>query len=289
MWFFYALAFAVISSFSIIIAKKVMKDVDQYAYLLLVSIFTFPFLFLSSLAFYGIPRLDPGFWMPTITGTAISVLASLLVYKAIRESEISLVNPISSFNPVFTTIVSFIFLGEKLKFTDTLGILLIVLGAYFLQLSKSKEGLFAPFTALVNHKGVRLAIVAYLLWSITPAFEKTAILYTSPQNPPFAAFIGKTVAILLLVPVAWKKSITPIRKALVSWKWILLDGILGGLGISAAFIAYSLSPLGIATAVFKLSVIIVPVLGWLFFKEKGIKERLAGSFVMLLGVIFLVV
>lgn len=287
MWFFYALAFAIISSFSVIIAKKVMQSVDQYSYLLFVSICTVPYLIILSLVFFKQPNLDRAFWLAITTGTAISVVAAILAYKAIRESEVSLVNPISAFNPMFVAIISFFILNEMLGLRDVLGIIVIVIGAYVLQASKSKKGFFEPIRALVTHKGVQLSFVAYFLWAITPSFEKTAILHANPSNPLFVASVEKTLSILIFIPIVFKKSITPIKKVFASWRLILLDGLLGGLGIGAAFMAYSLSPLGLATAVFKLSVVIVPVLGWLFFKEKDIKERLLGALIMLGGVILL--
>lgn len=289
MWFWYALAFALLSSIGTIIAKKVMKSVDHYTFLLINSIFIAPFLLIFALYFYGIPKLDTTFWIVTLLGTAISVFAAILAYKAIRESEISLVGPLSAFNPIFTTIVSFFTLKELISLNDILGILLIVLGAYALQFSKNKNGLLAPIVALSTYKGVRLTLVANLLWAITPTFEKTAIFHTFPQNPSFAAMIGQIIAIAIYIPLVGKLSKNPVQAFKLNYKWFLLAGLLGGLGITFAFIAYSTSPLGISTAVFKLSILFTVLFGWVFFKEKDIKEKLLGTIIMLLGVTLIVI
>lgn len=172
MWFYFAIAFAVLSSCSVLVAKKVMREVDQYTYLLLVSIFTAPYLLIFSLIFFDLPKLDSSFWLATITGTIISVVASIFVYRAIKESELSLVNPISAFNPIFTTIIAFFFLGEILQPKDILGVVIVVIGTYILQLSKSQNGFFEPLKGLINHKGVQLAFIGFFLWGITPSFEK---------------------------------------------------------------------------------------------------------------------
>jgi uncharacterized membrane protein len=284
MWFIYALTFAFLSSVGIIIAKKVMKEMDEYSYLLFGSLFTFPFLLAISLLFYKLPNLDRTFWLVTILGTLMSVMAAILAYKAIRSSEVSLVNPISAFNPVFTTIFSFLILSERISLRDISGILLVVIGAYLLQASKLKEGIFAPLKALILHRGVQLSFLAYFIWSITPIFEKTAIFHTNPQNPPFAALMGQMVAILIYFPIVYKFSSGVRLQVQKNWKILLLVGILGGFGITSAFLAMSLNSLGITTAIFKLSLIFVPVLSYFFFKEKDIKNRLLGSFVMLIGV-----
>lgn len=288
MWFLFALAFAIISSFSVIVAKKLMKDIDQYTYLLASSIFTAPFLLITALVFFKPPSLDNVFWLVTIIGTAVSVTAAILAYKAIRESEVSLVNPISAFNPVFTAIISFFTLKEVISTRAVLGIIMVVAGAYILQISKTQKSLWAPVKALINHKGVRLSFAAYFLWAITPTFEKTAIFHTNPQNPSFAAFVGQLIAISIYIPLAIRMSKKPLKVIKPNLKWFLLVGVLGGVGITCAFVAYSLSPLGVSTAVFKLSMVFTVILGWLFFKERDIKERLLGSLVMLGGVTLLV-
>lgn len=289
MWFFYALAFAFLSSISVIIAKKVMLKTDHYSYILFSCIFTAPFLYILSTLFFEKPTIDSTFWLVTVLGTVISISAAIMAFKAIRESEVSLVNPISAFNPVFTTIISFFTLKEIVGLKSILGIVLVVLGAYFLQISKFNKGFLNPIKALITHKGVQLTFLAQLLWAITPSFEKTAILHTIPKNPSFAAFVGQLIAILLLIPLVFKLSDKPLLNLRINIKWFFLVGILSGLSITCAFMAYSLSPLGVSTAIFKLSLIIIPVLSWLFFKEKDIKERLLGSFIMLCGVILLII
>lgn len=289
MWFWYAITFAIISSFSVIIAKKVMQKVDQYTYLFVSSLFTVPFLLILALVFFQIPSLDTTFWRAIVVGTVISVTAALLAYKAIRESEISLVNPISAFNPLFTAIISFFTLKEVINIRGILGIVTIVAGAYILKISKSKKGFFEPIRALVTHRGVQLSFLAYFLWAITPTFEKTAILHTSPQNPSFAAFVGQIVAILIYIPLVMKLSKKPFEAVRLNVKWFLLVGMLGGLGVTSAYMAFSLTNLGFATAIFKLSMVFTVILGWVFFKEKDIKQRLLGSLVMLLGVTLLVI
>lgn len=241
-----------------------------------------------SLVFYRIPNLDTTFWLVTIFGTLISVVAAILAYRAIRNSEISLVNSISAFNPVFTTIISFIVLGEKIAIKGVFGVLLVVVGGYLLQLSEAKKDWLRPLKALLRHKGVQLSFLAYFLWAVTPAFEKTAVIHTTPNNPPFAAFVGQVIAVIILFPIVAKLSPQNIKKGLKMWKMFLLNGFLAGAAISLAFIAYKLTALGALTAVLKLNLVFVPVLGWVFFKERDFKERLLGSVVMLIGVILLV-
>lgn len=95
------------------------------------------------------------------------------------------------------------------------------------------------------------------------------------------------IAIMIFLAVVLRKPKTKAKIIASNLKWILLDGVFGGVGIAIAFIAYSLSPLGITTAVFRLSVVFVPILAGIFLKERNIRERLLGSIVMLIGVLIL--
>lgn len=287
MWFFYALAFAIISSFSVIVAKKVMGSVEHYTYLLVSSIFTAPFLLTISLLFFDVPILDKTFWLATAVGTVISALAGILAYKAIQDSEVSLINPISAFNPAFTALISYFTLKETLSIKSIVGIIVIVIGAYILNITKLERGFLSPFRELVRHKGVQFSFIAYFLWAITPTFEKTAILHTSPQNPPFAAFIGQLIALFIYFPFVLRFSKNPIEKINLNLKLLLINGALGGAAITFAFLAFATSPLGVATGIFKLSLIFVPILSWIFFRENDIKERFIGSLIMLAGVVLL--
>jgi len=285
----FALTFALTSSIGVILAKKVMQNVNEKMFLLISSFFSIPLLFLLILVFYQIPKIDLVFILSLLVSSGIGVVAALLAYKAIKESEISLVNPISAFNPVFTSIISFFTLKEVIGPKGAVGILLIVIGAYLLQASKLKEGVLAPIKALVGHKGIQMSFLAYFLWSITPIFEKTAIFHTSPSVPPFASLVGGIMVVPVYLFLIRKEVKSMFRQIRVNFKALLLIGILGAVGQASAFMAFSLTNLGFATAIFKLSMVFTVIFGWLFFKEKDIKNRLLGSLVMLLGAALLVV
>lgn len=288
MWLIFALIFALCSSLSTVIAKDVMRRMDEYSFLAISGIVTIPFLLFIIIAFYRFPKVDLTFWVSILVSVGIGIFAAILAYKAIRESEISLVNPISAFNPIFTVIISYIILRETISPKEIFGILTIIVGAYTLQIAKAKEGFLKPFKTLIQHKGVRFSLIAYFLWAITPIFEKTAIGHTYPSVPPFASLVGLGISTFVFSFLVLMKPKTP---KIFSKKNILLFlflGLLGGVGQTAAFSAFSLARLGLVTSVFKTSMIFTVIFGWVIFKEKDFKERLLGSAIMLLGVILLV-
>jgi len=289
MWFLFAFSFALITSVNLMIAKKLMQDMNEYLLLWLSGILTLPFLFFIVVFFYQIPKLDMTFWANILVIIILNSFAAVFAYKAIKISDVSLVSPISAFNPVFTAIISYIFLQELLSSKGVIGITLVCVGAYILQLSKKSKGLLEPLRALLRHKGVQLSMAAYFIWAITPVFQKTAIFHTTPSVPPFASMMGLVGTTLIFTSPAIKFSENWLPLARRHIKLLILLGLLGGVGQTVAFIAFSLTNLGFATAVFKLSIIFSVLFGWIFLKEQNIKERILGSMVMLLGVILLVI
>lgn len=288
MWFFFALTFALASSFGVIIAKKVMKETGEYLYLAVASLFTIPFLFLVIYYFYEVPRIDAVFIRSVLISSTIGIFAAIFAYRAIKISEISLISTISAFNPVFTTLISFVVLGEIVSTKRGIGIIIICLGAYLLELSKANGDFLKPVKALLTNKGVQLSLVAYFLWAVTPIFEKTAILHTFPQTPPFVALVGIITTGTVFLILSLKNSKVYFKKVRKFIPLFFLSGVLGGVGLTSAMLAFSLTNLGLATAIFKLSMIFTVIFGWLFFKEQNIKDRLLGSAVMLGGVLLLV-
>lgn len=288
MWFFYALTFAITNSFAAVIAKRVMKTLNEYQFLFLSGLFTTPFLLTIILHFYQIPEIDNVFIMAVSGSIFLDVFAAIFAYRAIKMSDLSLVAPMSAFNPVFTTLIAWVFLGESIEINGILGIVLVSIGAYLLQITHLKEGWMKPLKKLLENKAIMLSLAAYLIWSVTPILQKIAIYHTNPQVPPFVSLVGLIVTTIFFGILAFSKSSIQIDKIIGISPFLVAMGLLTGIGQTVAFMAFSLTNLGFATSVFKLSMIFTVLLSWIFFKEKNIKERFIGSVVMLIGVILLV-
>jgi uncharacterized membrane protein len=289
MWLYYALTFAICSSLIAIISKKILGKVGEYFFIWVLRIFTIIFLFLAIIFLFRIPHTDLIFWVVVTISSILSALGAYCDYKSIKISEVSLIAPIASFNPVFTVIISFIFLGENVGVRGIIGIMTIVAGAYMLKLSEARKGFFAPIKALFNNPGVRLALLGSFIWSVEPILFKVAIFHTVPNVPPFISLVGLVMSVFLFTPLVFKFSKNDFPK-LKKYFWsFLIIGILAAVGEIAGFTAYSLTNLGFAVAVFRLSMIFTVILGWIFYKERGIKDKLIGTLVMLVGVVALVI
>jgi uncharacterized membrane protein len=287
MWVFYSLFFAVWGALQTFFTKNLTKKISPLALLYVFFLFNIPFAFILLFFLGGIPHVSVNFYLYIGIAGFLDAIAFICAYLAISKSAISLIAPISSFSPVFTTFIAIFALNEipaPIKFG---GILLVVAGAYLLNIADAREGILTPFKTLFSHKGVLLYLIAYFIWSITPIFQKKAIFETSPQVPLFAAIVGMVFCLIFLTPFAIKKAIKNFREVKSNLKWFVINGVGTAFSQAAAYAAFALVFVGYATSIFRLSALFIIIMGGVFLKEKRIKERLLGASVMLVGAILI--
>ena len=68
----------------------------------------------------------------------ILLVSSVFFLEAINSAELSLTIPLLSFSPIFSSLFSFIFLDEKLKYIQYLGIFFILFGTLVLYAKELK-------------------------------------------------------------------------------------------------------------------------------------------------------
>lgn len=288
-WFWLSLGFAFWNSILISIVKRLTQKVHPLLYLLVGFITSIPFLLILVYITGGVPHVYPKFYSLLFLDTILDSLAAISSTVAIMISPISLISPISAFNPLFTTIIAWISLHEDPTPVKLLGILIVVIGSYLLNIRDIKNGLFYPFKKLYSHRGVQLYLIAQLLWGITPIIQKAAIAQTQPPSPIFTAFFIWLLMTAVILPIVLLKVKNPIGELKGTWLIFLLLAPIGTLATWAAFTAFTLANLGEVTSVFKLSVLFTILWGFIFFKEERILDRLVGAGVMIAGTLLLVI
>lgn len=289
MWFLLSLYFALWTAVSLPIAKKILQTTSPTTFLFISNLFVVPFMLIALTLQGGFPHVSDRFALLMFTSALFDLVAFLLSLWSIKLSPISILAPINSFTPVFVTFIAMLTLHEIATSQKLIGILIIVSGSYFLNITDVKNGLLAPFKRLFSDKGVKLAFIANFLWGITPTFQKQAIFETTPTVPLFASFAGVVFVTLFITPYILKKErkhILPAIKQNIGW--LIIIGFFGTLAQLAAFISFSQTNVGYATAIFRLSTLFTILFGAIFFKEKRISERLLGASIMIAGTLLLV-
>ena len=244
------------------------------------------------------------------------MVTTVLYMKALRYSDLSISVPMLTFTPLFLLVTSPLILGEFPSLLGLLGIFLIVSGSYLLNIKEWKQGYLAPFKALFRERGPKLMLIVAFLWSITSNYDKVGALNSSPIIWILAVNLFIAICMIPLIlkysltssqeisvlsPASQKTSgLSPSSKIRSSRdknnivliqqniKILVIMGILSTLTSIFQIYAITLTLVAYVIAIKRTSVVFSVLWGHYIFHEKGVKERLLGASIMVLGVVLIV-
>lgn len=278
-WVFYALLTAFSLATADAISKKALGRSDEYVIAWVREGYALPFLALAFF-FIDIPHLDRTFYLSLLLMIPMEIVAIILYVKAIKLSPLSLTIPFLAVSPVFIILIAFILLGELPDRSGLLGILLIVIGAYMLNIKTTKEDLLGPIKAIRREKGSIFMIIVALLYSVTATLGKVAVQHSGPIF--FGVFYPFLLTLLLSV-ILWGKALLPA--VLSRPKTFLAIGVFTAIMILTHFKAISMTDVAYMISVKRASLVFSVLYGRVLFGEENIRERLAGSMLMIAGMV----
>jgi len=287
MWIIYSLYFALQKGVSFYIIKKISKDFTPVTQCFISFLFTLPFSFLIILLL-GIPHVKNEFYIFTFCSAVFDTFAFLLTFRAFKTEDISLLAPISSFVPVFSLFFGILFLNETPTLHKLFGILLVVIGTYLLNLSDKKRGILQPILSLFASRGLVYFLIANILWSITPIFQKNAINATAPLTPMYASFVGFVFITIIIGTIGVFRKEQLFKNVAKHFPILTFQGLSGGIAQFAAYSAFALAPVSYVLSLFNFSTLVTIGIGAVFLKEQKTKDRLIGGIVMVAGSLFII-
>lgn len=280
-WFLLSLTAALGLATADALTKRFFSDLAPYRMGVVRILSTAPWMVLALLF---LPRAVPDqtFWLAIAAALPLEVFAFFLYMRALKLSPLSLSLPFLAFTPVFMILTGRLILGEALTTSGVLGILLIVLGAYVLNLSKMKSGLLGPIRAVLREPGSWIMLLVSFIYSITAPIGKVAILHSNPWF--FAAVYNLVLSavIVSLWPVAAGGA--GVRGTFSKPGPMLLIGLMAAMENFAHMMAIAQVEAAYMIAVKRLSLLFGVLYGAWWFGEENIRERLAGAAIMIAGV-----
>jgi uncharacterized membrane protein len=283
VWFIFAFLAAFFESLKDVFSKKGLKNIDEYIVSWSFGFFALPFL-IPLLFFIEIPSLGNQFWIALLVGGSLNVITTILYMKAIKYSDLSITVPMVTFTPLFLLMTSPLIVDEFPNFLGLIGVLLIVLGSFTLNIKQRHEGYFAPFKALLKEKGPKLMLLVAFIWSISSNFDKIGVQNSSPILWVIAVNIFIT---LVMLPIMLYKSQRSVQQISTSYKALLPIGLFSALTLIFQMTAINLTLVAYVISIKRTSAIMSVLFGYFIFKEKGIKERLIGTIIMIIGVLLI--
>jgi len=245
-------------------------------------------LFTASLPLVPEPFLWPGVETLQMIGIGAAAFALYHLFngRAYQDGDLSIVYPLSQTSMVYVPIWGVVLLGERLSFIGVVGILLVILGTFSLQMQRiSLTELARPFRDL-SSPSVRAALLAGFIYSIGSIAEKTGVRHYSPLYFTYLLILS----MLLLMTINLCR---PKYRSLVAaefrenWLPIVCSGPI----VMTSFLTFryglNLAPVGYAVPVRQVSIMVGVLIGILFLHEGFAKARLLSALLILAGAVLI--
>ena len=263
------------------LTKKALDGNNEYLVAWFRLLFSAPLL-LCIWLFVPVPELDIVFYQAFLLALPLEIMALILYIKALKVSPLSLTLPFLSLTPVFLIAISYVILGEKVSMQGAAGIIMIAAGSYILNIHTVRKGILEPFRAVTREKGSVFMIFVALIYSVTSSLGKMAIEHSSPLFFGVTYFIVLTVVFAPIALVAGRKDAGDFIRH-KKYKNLFSPGLFFSVMIASHMIAISLTKVAYMISIKRMSVIIGVIFGYFLFRERNIRERLAGAFLMFSG------
>jgi uncharacterized membrane protein len=182
MWFWFALASAVLSAVSVTMNKWLLVSINPAVITWALFVMAIP-VYASLLLWRGIPNFTIWSWIGAVGSAFVFSISKTLSLHVIKEHDLSEIYPLQTFSVLFSYIIALIFLSEQLSWLSLFGMLLVVIGAYVLNSGKANGDLWAPLKHLLTDDWSRMYLLATALTGVTATLDKTAITHTRNRDP----------------------------------------------------------------------------------------------------------
>lgn len=276
-----ALIVALLTGIRSVYTRIGARETDEYVSAWAVRAFALPAIILAVL-YDGIPPLDPAFYpLILVTGT-LGTAATVLTMRAYKESDASLITPLTAISPALVLITEPLVVGDVASPIGIVGVLLLVSGAYFLE--RSAEGnLLEPFRKLAQNRGVQFILGVVIIHGITAPIDKVGINVSAAVFWTFALHIVLSTFLFVIMAYRTENWTASISNA---WKPLLILGVLSGVSSVLQMVALTETLVVYVTGIKRLSIPLGVVLAhYMFADETNLRGRLVGSAIMVVGTI----
>lgn len=222
------------------------------------------------------------FWMALGLNTLLLGLLAVLVTRAYKISDVSLVAPLLGLSPIMTILPSMVLTDETFSLVGLLGVFVTSIGG-FIALSGgdiSRESLDKS----IRDRGVQLIAIVLLFIGFIGPLDKIGISQTSPLF--WSMIINLTGgSLVVILAVRYSEDFDVISEKSV----LLLVGLSmfnAGIWVGQAF-AYELTNVAYVQSLKQGSILIAVVVGSRIYGEENMKSRLIGSLLIVAGVVIL--
>ncbi len=269
--------------------KKLVANENSPLFIIFVT-----FLFLSIAAIPLYPRLfnlrlPVEYFIYMIFCAVFAVSSNAFLVKALSYSDLSLLGPINSYKPLVGMFFGIFMLGEIPNLMGLLGIVLILGGSYFVVENNSLSKFGGRIKIFLLDKGIQYRFAALFLSGVEAVFLKKALTYSTPLITMVVwCAAGFFVSLILLPFIKSKNDLSLIQSVMSNKKLYLLLFISTAAMQYTTLLVFENMQVSYALALFQTSAIVSVFLGYKYFSEKNIINRLIGSILMVGGSVLII-
>jgi len=194
-WLFLVLISAIFLALRTIFTKKLLIKNETLPMLFFVSLLST----ISMLFFYKSISLDLSLaiYILILLKSVVISIGWFCIYQAYKNLDISTVSPLRNLSPIFLMILSLIFLGEKASLINYVGIVLLIISAYLLEI-KSFSNLLDPFK-FFKTKYFMLIIISMIGNSISAVLDKIILKSIDYYSLMFIFYLFLTIIYFIFI------------------------------------------------------------------------------------------
>ncbi len=235
---------------------------------------------------FGLVQLAPlpTFFIYLVLDVSLITIVMWLYFRALQISPLSMCIPFLAFTPVFLIPSTYIILGQKPQPIKLLGVLLIVVGSLAMHRTLFAVGWLAPVKAVIEYPGSRYMLIVAFIFSLTNPLDAKLVAMSDVFTEAFAYGIGLCLSFYLLTRMQRGNFAAAARG---NGKYIVLAGVFDAVSLLFQLASYAYIPVVITVSIKRAGIVLSVFAGWIFFRERGITDKVIAASVMFCGVLIL--
>ena len=295
IWYVLALGSAILAACSSLIEKRTLMKEHAMEFSTVFSILAL--IVVSPLVFFADFTMPSTYWYMLALLGVLDAVAFLYLTKAIRHMELSEASPLFTFGPAMTAILALIMLEEIITIQHISGMVLVVIGAYVLELKphNAKADILQPIKRIISSRYIHYILFGLLLYSLSAIIARFLLNTENPDHVDIYAFLFLLhlfVAITFLVFISvFHDGIKGIVHGMRSaGRWIFLTAIflVASRFLLSLTFAIPGAQVALTLSIKRLSSLFSTIFGGEIFKDKNLGRKVLACIIMVIGAIIVV-
>lgn len=286
MWYIFALLSALTATVRRGSEKQLSHQLHYFTVGWVTQLYSLPIVIVAQMLvgeFFNPLTLGMRFWLPTLISSV--VLFPLFIYcyiNAIKHGELSSVLPLQSLTPVFSLITGMIFIDQVPTATAVLGIFIVTIGIYILNL-KGKY-LHNPLKVFRGDRPNTLMLASIVITAIAGACDKAAM---QVSDPVYYTLMGTCINFLVLWVITGFLKLNQYSTIKRHTRTLFLSGTLKGTSYLLYVFALDSGPLAYVSTIKSASILMGSLVGFVYFKERATKVKVIALALITVGSVIL--